>query len=263
VSTIVAVIPAADRGSAALPPPSAWSPRRADRGPRVAVERKRTRALPPRAPITPRRSPRRLVADPASSPDIEAGRIEGIVAHDLGEPMERDGPGHAVAEAVPQVVRADVDDPRQRRVLREQIPECPRGERPAALLGGEQAGRVRRQRRQPGTEGRPRGAVERHLPVLVPLPVHRDLAAARDDGQIRPLQVAQFLGAQPGVQRRDQEGPVAWGAMRRDRREQRGLFLVAEVAGCSRHAGYELHRPGRVEGEEAPVARPAAVALKD
>jgi len=69
-----------------------------------------------------------------------------------------------------------------------------------------------------------------------PYPVHGDAAAARDDGQIRPLQVAQFLGAQPGVQRRDEEGPVAWGAMCRDRREQRGLFLVAEVAGRGGHA---------------------------
>ncbi len=91
------------------------------------------------------------------------------MAHDLGEPVERGGPGHAVAEVVPQVVRADVADPRQRRVLREQIPECPRGERPAAPPGREQAGRVRRQRRQPGTAGRPRGAVERDLPVLIPL----------------------------------------------------------------------------------------------
>jgi hypothetical protein len=46
---------------------------------------------------------------------IDHGGIERVVSHDLRQPMQRHCRRHAIPEAMPEVVRADILDLRQRR----------------------------------------------------------------------------------------------------------------------------------------------------
>jgi hypothetical protein len=146
--------------------------------------------------------------------DVDPGRVQRVVAHQLGEPVQGDRLRHAVAEAVAQVVGREVRHLGQVRIPRDQVAEGARrdgrhrrrGAFPivAPLARREEAGRVLGQGRQVGPQRVAGRAIQGHLPVLVALAVDAHHAAARADRHVLPAQAAEHLGAQPGVQGGDQ-----------------------------------------------------------
>lgn len=63
-------------------------------------------------------------------------------------------------------------------------------------------------------------------------------------------------------ERGHQHGAIARRAVRRDRRQERPLFPVAQLAGRRGDAWHQLDRLGGVERDEAATVRPAEVALE-
>lgn len=128
--------------------------------------------------------------------DVQQRGVERVMPHNLRQPVERDVGGHAVAEAVPEVMRTKVSDLRQCRILGDQIAQPARSERRPRLCRREE-GCLRVARLcQRVCECCPCCGVERHLAILIPLAVDPQYATAFAQGHIAPAQPTDFPSAQ-------------------------------------------------------------------
>jgi hypothetical protein len=79
------------------------------------------------------------------APGVEPGRVQRVMAHDLGQAVQQRARRHAVAEAVPQVVGAQVGDPRRPGVLLHQLPQRPQRQTKRGAVRREQPALLGRQ----------------------------------------------------------------------------------------------------------------------
>ena len=155
--------------------------------------------------------------------------VQGVMPHDLSEAVQRHLFGHDIAEAVPQIVGADLQFS-EVRVLADQVVERPGGEWPVLSVGRKQIRGVGLDARQVPAERLARRGVEWDVPHLVALAGHRQVPAAFSERQVPPLDPAGLTGPQAGVQHQHDDRHVAQPTVFIHRAHQGVFFLVGQAA---------------------------------
>lgn len=104
-----------------------------------------------------------------SSSNVKHRGIERIMSHDLGESVKRNHLCHPIAEAMPEIMRADINYMRHPSIFSNQVSKCSLGESTSGVFRGKEIDTLLWKRFEVHAENGPGSGIEGYITNFVVL----------------------------------------------------------------------------------------------